>query len=393
MQSPMHKSSTLPTLSPSTPMGGAPFSPTGLGMSRSPTGSVGFPATPSSPTTGAGPNGGAAAFVPKLLNKLAAVDERLNGMQQGKVDQSAYERQRDLNNRRLDLLTEDVKQLRADVLALQQGLNQARTTLAGKADLTITNRHRDQLADLTALARSKADGAALKQLEVDHNALDALVEKMNQALNRKTEQQQTDELIARVDAMDVRLRRKAEDTQANSLQTHLAHMDNAVAEMKRNLDDKVNMAMWNRNQERMQSMTDTLRAKADLDAFNSLKDQVNVNEASLNQLTETVGKKAWQSVMEQAQADISELQAGVKARATLTLANQLQRDLSTTMANLNQAQQSLDLSLRQQAEAKAQMNSLHQQQARLQELGNAMALNKADADRVPHLSAESLAYF
>mmetsp|Transcript_64779 Transcript_64779/g.138769 ORF Transcript_64779/g.138769 Transcript_64779/m.138769 type:complete len:383 (+) Transcript_64779:118-1266(+) len=350
--------------------------------------SVPYGATPMSPLTQA--QGPAANFLPKLLSKLSAIDEKLATLQQSKVDVVTFERQMDASRRREDSLAEDVRQLQADVTALKANADEARASLQNKAEAAALTRTNERLQELTGVVRGKTSEQFSQQLAADLAAAHQRLDQAFESLNTKTSLTLFEEAQVRLDGLSTAVKARADLGQFQQLRSEAQATQDQADRMQQILNEKADKSALGRTRENLQDLTNIVRGKADAEMAMKLQADVSVLEANAANMQQQLDKKTSLEAHTQLRDEVTGLGTAVRMKAEGSVARQLVADMQAASLNADRLQQVLDGTRRDLQETSQKVKRMGQQQDELQELSVALATSKADADKVPHLQTEML---
>jgi len=334
--------------------------------------------------------GPAANFLPKLLSKLSAIDEKLATLQQSKVDVVTFERQMDASRRREDSLAEDVRQLQADVTALKANADEARASLQNKAEAAALTRTNERLQELTGVVRGKTSEQFSQQLAADLAAAHQRLEQAFELLNTKTTLTMFEEAQVRLDGLSAAVKARADLGQFQQLRSEAQATQDQADRMQQILNEKADKSALGRTRENLQDLTNIVRGKADAEMAMKLQADVSVLEANAANMQQQLDKKTSLEAHTQLRDEVTGLGTAVRMKAEGSVARQLVADMQAASLNADRMQQVLDGTRRDLHETSQRVKRMGQQQDELQELSTALAKSKADADKVPHLQTEML---
>eukprot|EP00929_Paragymnodinium_shiwhaense_P123999 TRINITY_DN9871_c0_g1_i3.p1 TRINITY_DN9871_c0_g1~~TRINITY_DN9871_c0_g1_i3.p1 ORF type:complete len:284 (+),score=98.04 TRINITY_DN9871_c0_g1_i3:60-911(+) len=187
-------------------------------------------------TSGLPMDGRAANFVPKLLAKLTALEDKVNRMMESKLDVVRYDRDEDRRMATEDGILDEIRNIKDGADEMSQLMTEVQASLRNKADLQDHEKHGRILADLTNALHGKTDLVSFATMEKSFQKVQEIAMQADYYMKagvQVTEFQQVKEDLRELCNL---VEQKAEQTQLNSVENDLQlesqRIDSCLADLE-----------------------------------------------------------------------------------------------------------------------------------------------------------------
>lgn len=347
-----------------------------------------------------GPNGSSTtsatsvtSFLPKLLLKVANLDERLQILAQQKVDTQVFEQFRLAVTASSSGPNDELRTLKASMEKAQARLDVLHDSLKAKADEAALGRLRDVHHTLERSVRSKAEAEQLRAFqELGLRPLEKSLEHLQAQVSAKAPAGAVHEQGTHLTALKAAMRKKADTEVAASLQDRATSLEAALEALQTVLRQKADASLVQETRRQLQDLSTSVRSKADTEQVRLLKAGAAKHDAALGELRAVTENKAERQPMEQLGADVQMLSNVLRRKVDKDDAQKLQEAAIAAKTDLERQAQRVENSRRHQQEIDVKVSTLQYQILQTREMSQQLSSSKADASSVPHLDPELLAF-
>mmetsp|Transcript_32752 Transcript_32752/g.59864 ORF Transcript_32752/g.59864 Transcript_32752/m.59864 type:complete len:369 (-) Transcript_32752:77-1183(-) len=303
---------------------------------------------------------GKEGFAQKLLHRIKGIEERLEDVEKHKLDAQIFERQKSMVERREQGLTEEVKQMKVEFNALRDNTNAAHAALQLKADGASLDRLADMHEDTRSSMRAKADADLVSSLQEGMSALENAVGQLDTQLQSKVEVAPMLELQAQMSKLAHSLRMKAEEDRMRDLHERTVQIQRDLEELDLMVRQKADAVVLQSAQQDIQEITSSLRDKGDANSVRTHQAHLVEMNTQIELLQEKFGQSTPLQVFSGLQDAVYKMGAAQKLKADSLDVSQMQSQLQSVHANLEQLAHQLDSVDKWQAAASEQLTTLRQ---------------------------------
>eukprot|EP00928_Gymnodinium_smaydae_P087416 TRINITY_DN71680_c1_g1_i1.p1 TRINITY_DN71680_c1_g1~~TRINITY_DN71680_c1_g1_i1.p1 ORF type:complete len:415 (-),score=93.60 TRINITY_DN71680_c1_g1_i1:204-1370(-) len=383
----MDRLSEWPTSPGKTPAGGR--TQTSLGMVGSMSfGSLGSSSPTSSKGTKAPQDTSSAMnFLPKLLGRLASIDEKLQMLEAKKVDGQHHQQQVEIHTTQANNHADGIRQLQSVVMDLQAKMEQARIDIDAKAENKIMERTNRQLQELSRTVTRNME-ETMSRIQSDGAANAAEHENLHQILTTKASLNQLAEQTARIDELNLTMKTKAS---LNELQQVAAQLDGAevkIANLQATTAEKAENDDLQRLVRKVQVLTNTMNDKTNVSTTTQVQQDTATNTDNIAQLRRDCESRTPLTAFAKLQSDVDRLTTVCNAKADGNDAQQLMQESMNQKASLDKAHQELLAQDQRLREIRAKLATLSGHTEELRSISSQLEMCKPDSHMVPLLSAD-----
>eukprot|EP00929_Paragymnodinium_shiwhaense_P123998 TRINITY_DN9871_c0_g1_i2.p1 TRINITY_DN9871_c0_g1~~TRINITY_DN9871_c0_g1_i2.p1 ORF type:complete len:371 (+),score=124.72 TRINITY_DN9871_c0_g1_i2:60-1172(+) len=317
-------------------------------------------------TSGLPMDGRAANFVPKLLAKLTALEDKVNRMMESKLDVVRYDRDEDRRMATEDGILDEIRNIKDGADEMSQLMTEVQASLRNKADLSSHERALRQLQDSVLIAESN-------------------IESLQNAMNYKAGTATTDQHTRQLEQIAEAITQKTDVDQTLQLQSELCAVESSVEMLSNKMHDKADLQDHEKHGRILADLTNALHGKTDLVSFATMEKSFQKVQEIAMQADYYMKAGVQVTEFQQVKEDLRELCNLVEQKAEQTQLNSVENDLQLESQRIDSCLADLEVRRQEEAELKGSVRMLSTKSASLEQLSHLLVATKADATNVPHL--------
>eukprot|EP00929_Paragymnodinium_shiwhaense_P123997 TRINITY_DN9871_c0_g1_i1.p1 TRINITY_DN9871_c0_g1~~TRINITY_DN9871_c0_g1_i1.p1 ORF type:complete len:390 (+),score=130.94 TRINITY_DN9871_c0_g1_i1:60-1229(+) len=336
-------------------------------------------------TSGLPMDGRAANFVPKLLAKLTALEDKVNRMMESKLDVVRYDRDEDRRMATEDGILDEIRNIKDGADEMSQLMTEVQASLRNKADLSSHERALRQLQELQATCANKTDMEMFKMLQDSVLIAESNIESLQNAMNYKAGTATTDQHTRQLEQIAEAITQKTDVDQTLQLQSELCAVESSVEMLSNKMHDKADLQDHEKHGRILADLTNALHGKTDLVSFATMEKSFQKVQEIAMQADYYMKAGVQVTEFQQVKEDLRELCNLVEQKAEQTQLNSVENDLQLESQRIDSCLADLEVRRQEEAELKGSVRMLSTKSASLEQLSHLLVATKADATNVPHL--------